>query len=104
MSETSTNTGPVGTEPVIGMNTGHVEAYAVSTGARQTIPKHWLDHPVLGQQFTLDDPAAAAAEKPSTSWNNDRITDYAAKHEINLGDATTKAEMLAAIDAHPNPA
>ena len=106
MSESTTNTGPVGSEPLIGMNNGQVEAFAVTTGRRQSIPKHWLDHPVLGKQFTLTDPAEKPSdptEKPSTSWNNDRITDYAAAHDIDLGDATTKAEMLAAIDAH-NPA
>lgn len=98
-----TTTGPVGAEPVIGMNGGHVDAYAISTGRRQSIPKHWLGHPVLGRDFTLNDPAEPAAETPTTSWNNDRITTYATDNGIDLGDAKTKAELLAAIDAH-NPA
>jgi hypothetical protein len=36
---------------------------------------------------------------PTSDWKNAEIKDWAATHEIDLGDATTKADMLAAIAA-----
>ena len=38
-------------------------------------------------------------ETPSDSWTNQRIKQYAEDNSIDLGGATTKADMLAAIGA-----
>jgi len=42
---------------------------------------------------------AEAIDAPDKTWKNDDIVAFAEEHEIDLGDATTKADMLAAIDA-----
>lgn len=42
---------------------------------------------------------AEAIDAPDKTWKNDDIVAFAAEYDIDLGDATTKAEMLAAIDA-----
>lgn len=34
---------------------------------------------------------------PDATWTNPQIRDYATEHGISLGEATTKADMLAAI-------
>jgi hypothetical protein len=47
---------------------------------------------------TADDAEAT----PTSDWKNAEIKDWAKAHEIDLGDATTKADMLAAIDAAAN--
>jgi hypothetical protein len=39
---------------------------------------------------------------PTSDWKNAEIKDWAAAHEIDLGDATTKADMLDAIAASAN--
>ena len=33
-----------------------VQAWNARTGAGQTIPEHWIGHPVLGADYTLDAP------------------------------------------------
>jgi len=38
-------------------------------------------------------------EKPSDRWSNEKLTAYAAEHSIDLGTASTKKELLAAIAA-----
>lgn len=40
-----------------------------------------------------------AIEVPDESWKNDDIVAFAAEHGIDLGEATKKADMLAAIQA-----
>lgn len=42
-----------------------VEVTAKSTGDKQVIPAHWLDHPVLGKDFQLTTEAKAAAKAES---------------------------------------
>jgi hypothetical protein len=37
--------------------------------------------------------------KPTDVWTNAQITAWAAAHEVDLGDASKKADMLAAIEA-----
>ena len=44
-----------------------------------------------------EEPPAEAV--PDESWKNAAIVDYAAHHEIDLGGATKKADMLSAISA-----
>lgn len=43
----------------------------------------------------------AADDKPTDKWTNEKIVAYAAEHSIDLGEATTKKELLAAIAAAP---
>ena len=44
--------------------------------------------------------AAVNAEfYPTSDWKNAEIKEWASAHEIDLGDATTKADMLAVITA-----
>lgn len=81
---------------------GFVEAYAKTTGDKQVIPAHWLDHPVLGKNFSRTPSAKAreaAAEVPSESWTHKQLDKYAADNELDLGDARTVAEKVAAISA-----
>lgn len=45
---------------------GFVSAYAIATGKKQRIPRHWLDHPVFGPRFSLT-PSARAAEEEAAA-------------------------------------
>ncbi len=62
----------------------------------------------LVQKFDgADDETAEppAPEGPSEKWTNDRLIAYAGEKSIDLGEATTKKEMLAVIAAaQPAPA
>lgn len=83
---------------------GFVEVEVAATGRRQWVPPHFIDHPRLGAgliPITADSPTQSAEDTPTASWNNDRIKAWAADHEIDLGEASTKAEMLAVIAAAP---
>ncbi len=46
-----------------------------------------------------DAEAGDAEATPTSDWKNADITAWAESHEVDLGGATTKADMLAAIDA-----
>lgn len=70
-----------------------VTAYAVSTGARQLIPEHWIDDPVIGPQFVRD-------EAPGSGWPKARLIQYATARGIPLNCAASKAQILAAINTH----
>jgi hypothetical protein len=48
------------------------------------------------------DTEVAASTSPTSDWKNADIRDWADAHDVDLGDATTKADMLAAIDAAGN--
>jgi hypothetical protein len=50
----------------------------------------------------IDGTADDAEATPTSDWKNAEIKDWAAAHEIDLGDATTKADMLDAIAASAN--
>lgn len=48
-----------------------------------------------------DAPSATHPEgEPSEKWKLDELKAYAAANEIDLGDASTKADIFAAITAH----
>lgn len=54
----------------------------------------------------LDDsrPSGAPPDRaPDESWTVAQLVDYASREEINLGGATKKADILAAITAANNP-
>lgn len=44
-------------------------------------------------------PASPGTDAPTAEWKNADIEKWAKKHQVDLGDATKKADMLAAIDA-----
>ncbi|WGX98725.1 hypothetical protein [Nocardioides sp. L-11A] len=44
---------------------GFVEVYAKSTGRKQRVPEHWLDHPVLSRDFEKTPSARAAEQAPA---------------------------------------
>lgn len=42
---------------------------------------------------------AAEDETPSKSWTKDRLTEWAAEHDVDLGEAKNKDDILTAIEA-----
>lgn len=95
---------------------GFVDAYAKSTGVKHSIPEHWLDHPVLGKNFSLtpsaqaraDEESAgptpedgltpdAVAEQPSDAWTRERLDRHAKGLDLDTTSLANKAEVLAAI-------
>lgn len=66
-------------------------------GAVREIPEAEVEsYLVLGWQIAAEQPAP---EQPSMSWRRDELVAYAAAYDIDLGSATTKAQILAAIEA-----
>lgn len=48
-----------------------------------------------------DKPAAPKkSETPDKTWKNDDLVAYATEHSIDLGDATKKEDLVAAIELH----
>jgi len=45
----------------------------------------------------IDGAADDAEATPTSDWKNAEIKEWAAAHDVDLGDATTKADMLDAI-------
>lgn len=61
------------------------------------VPQTVIDHyEAPGGAEPVETPAQVD-DGPNADWKNDDIKAYAAEHEIDLGSATTKADMLAAI-------
>lgn len=79
------------------MYDGIITAYSTATGEPHQIPEHWLDDPKLSKGFTTTPPTPESA--PTMSDSKSDIEKYAADHSIDLGEASTKAEMLDAIAA-----
>lgn len=90
---------------------GFVEVFSRLTGLRQTVPEHYLDHPILGRnldrvpsQRPVEQPessgaAADTGAKPITSMTVAELHQYAADHGIDLAGAKKKADLMAAIQA-----
>jgi hypothetical protein len=57
------------------------------------VPEAVLDAFHEAIEGSADDPEAT----PTSDWKNAEIADWAAAHEVDLGGATTKADMLDAI-------
>lgn len=88
------------------MNEGFVEAYAKSTGVKQLVPEHWLDHPVLGADFALTPSAQARADEqpegnPSTAWTRKQLDAHAATLGIDTTGLPSKAAAFDAITDAP---
>jgi len=54
---------------------------------------------VFHGESDADGEEQSAEAAPTSDWKNAEIKDWAAAHDLDLGDATTKADMLAAIAA-----
>ena len=76
-----------------------VQVVVKATGKKQWVPERFLDHPVLGRGIELPPSVLAASDLPNEHWRKDRIAAYAAEHDIDLTEASTKAGMVAAIEA-----
>lgn len=79
---------------------GFVEVYAKSTGRKQWVPEHWLDHPTLGRDFEKT-PSTRAQEapsgEPSTDWTRKQLDQHAQTLGLNTGAMPNKADVVAAI-------
>jgi hypothetical protein len=73
------------------------EVVDTATGIKQSVPTEWLDHPILGRNLILPPSVLAKTDLPNEKWSKARIEDFAAAHDIDLTDATTKADMVARI-------
>jgi hypothetical protein len=89
------------------MQDDFVEVYSKTTGAKQMVPPHFIDHPVLGKDFT---PTSAGREvlalsdgAPSLSWTREQLDDHAAALGIDGSALSNKGEVLAAIDGTQVP-
>lgn len=78
-----------------------VDAFSKSTGDPHRVPEHFINHPVLGRDLTLDPPRGKESEgTPSEDWTVPQLKKYAEAHSIDLGGATAKDPIFAAITAH----
>jgi hypothetical protein len=85
------------------MTDGFVEVYAKSTGNKQWVPEHWLDHPVLGRDFEKT-PSARAIEaqtpppgEPSTDWSRKQLDQHAQTLGIDTSGLPNKGDAVTAI-------
>jgi hypothetical protein len=51
------------------------------------------------EEPVAEEPDEEKSSFPDSSWKNDDIKAWAESHEVDLGDATKKADMLAAIQS-----
>lgn len=66
------------------------------TGVKQEIPNAWLNDPAMMAPFEL---LASDSDNPSEKWSKDRLLAHAAANGVDVGSASTKGEILAAITA-----
>ena len=57
------------------------------------------DDLVLGSEWGPERGTASKSESPDKSWKVDELKAYAGENSIDLGDATKKEDILAAITA-----
>ncbi|AIY17783.1 hypothetical protein GUY44_07145 [Pimelobacter simplex] len=88
------------------MNDGFVEVYAKSTGQKQWVPEHYLEHPVLGRDFE-ETPSSRAnrdgdqppAGPPVQAWTRAQLDQHASVVlGLDTSDLATKADVVAAIE------
>lgn len=90
------------------MYDGFVEVYAKSTRAKQSVPAHYLSHPVLGRNFSKT-PLTKAIEaresgaiepgvgEPSLSWLREQLDLHAAGLNLDTTELPNKPAVLDAI-------
>lgn len=83
-----------------------VEVLVEATGEVTQVPREWIGNPVLGQgievtaaQRIYDEGGPVQLEAPTEKSTVPEIEEFAEKAGIDLGDATKKAQKLAAIEA-----
>lgn len=90
--------------------TDFVDVVSKTTKQPQVVPAVWLEHPVLGADFTKT-PAQRASDRqdarypdgePSETWKSDELKAYAEDKGVDLEKAKNKAEMVTAIAAAAN--
>lgn len=86
-------------EPVTGsisgldFTAGVAEVDSLDETARAVLTDHGFKIDDTKQPVTIPDGA------PSTDWKGDQLKAYAEKHELDLGSAKSKPELVAAIEA-----
>lgn len=82
-------------------NDNFVTVVVTATGRKQRVPRHYLNHPILGRGIRVA-PSQAEQDRlaagPSEEWTVSQLVDYANTHGVDLGDASKKADVLAAIE------
>lgn len=69
-------------------------------GRQVTVPEAVADSYISQGWVAAGSPAPAEQESvPSKSWKVDELKAYAEEREIDLGDATKKADILSVIEA-----
>lgn len=66
-----------------------------ATGIKQDIPTVWLDDPHMMEPFAL---LPSDKATPSDKWTKEQLLAHATSHGVDLGEATSKADILAAIN------
>lgn len=84
-----------------------VEAYAISTGRKQRIPRHWLDDPVLGRDFAKT-PSQRELDgdlppRPPGDASTKEIEAFAEAADIDVTGVKKNADKLVAIEAAFGP-
>lgn len=75
---------------------GVIYAAGTARADAQDVPDGpWWSEPVEPEKA----PEPVEPVEPDESWKNDDIKAYAESHGIDLGEAKTKADMLAAINS-----
>lgn len=83
---------------------GFVAVRNPTTGRVEHVPSHFLDNPVLlagREPVPADAPPSEGGSVPSEKWLKADLEKYADDHGIDLAGASTKADMVAAIEAGP---
>jgi hypothetical protein len=85
-----------------------VDAYSVTTGLKQRIPRHWLDDPVLGRDFRKT-PSQREVDgelppRPPGDAKSAEIGEFAEAAGIDLTGVKTNADKLVAIEQAMGPA
>lgn len=80
-----------------------VDVYAVATGRKQRVPRHFVDDPVLGRGIRLT-PSQRELDgdlgpRPTQESTVPEIEKYAKKAGIDLSGASDKTAKLTAIEA-----
>jgi hypothetical protein len=85
-----------------------VDAYSVTTGVKQRIPRHWLDDPVLGRDFRKT-PSQRELDgelppRPPGDAKGAEIAEFADAAGIDLTGIKVNADKLVAIEQAMGPA
>jgi hypothetical protein len=71
-----------------------------TTGARVSVADEKDHRFASGWHATGSTPKPAKSDTPDKTWKNDELKAYADENGVDLGDATKKEDLLAAIELH----